>query len=116
MQALWRQLDSWRTIVLLGSASIMVLAFTMTPTTEVVSLFGFEVPTLCVWRLTTGISCPGCGMTRSFTFLAHGQVVEAFRMNALGPLLFVVVASQVPWQIYRIVGELRARLAEQPAA
>jgi len=100
-----RRLDAGRSLVLLGSAVIVVLAFVLTPTTEAVSVFGLEVPTLCVWRLTTGISCPGCGLTRSFTFFAHGHVVEAFQMHALGPLLFVAVAAQVPWQVYRMVVE-----------
>lgn len=88
--------------MLLVSAAVVVLAATLTPSPEAVSIFGFEVPGLCVWRGLTGISCPGCGLTRSFSYLAHGHLVDAFRMNPLGPLLFVVVASQIPWQIYRI--------------
>ncbi|MEO6910651.1 MAG: DUF2752 domain-containing protein [Edaphobacter sp.] len=33
------------------------------------------------------IQCPGCGATRAFAALLHGNVVEAFRLNALTTLL-----------------------------
>ncbi len=94
--------SSVRWLLLSGSAAIVVLATLLTPSSESVALFGFEVPGLCAWRALTGLSCPGCGLTRSFAFLAHGDVVAAFRLHPLGPLLFAVVASQIPWQVYRI--------------
>ncbi len=34
--------------------------------------------------------CPGCGMTTCFTYMAHGQVLDAFRVHALGPILFLM--------------------------
>lgn len=33
--------------------------------------------------------CPGCGMTTSFTHMAHGQFVEALRAHPFGPLTFL---------------------------
>jgi len=105
MTTLVARLASARGLVLLGSAAVVLLAFVLTPSTEAVSILGFEVPTLCAWRLTLGLECPGCGLTRSFTYLAHGHWVEAFRLNALGPPLFVAVAAQLPWQVYRMLGE-----------
>jgi len=110
-----RGLDTGRAVVLLGSAAILALAFAMTPSDEAVSVFGYEVPTLCVWRATTGLSCPGCGLTRSFTYLAHGHVLEAFRMHALGPLAFLAVACQVPYQLYRMVVENPAGSGAPPS-
>lgn len=83
--------------------SIIVVAFIVSPTTEAVSLFGWEVPAVCTLRNFAGIGCPGCGLTRSFAFMAHGQFATAFEMNWLGPLLFVGFASQPPYRIYRIV-------------
>ncbi|MEN0062934.1 MAG: DUF2752 domain-containing protein [Myxococcota bacterium] len=105
MNLVWLQSGRWW--VLGGSALILVLAFTLTPSNEVVTLFGYDVPVLCTFRLITGYSCPGCGLTRSFSFLAHGHVAEAFQMNPLGPLLFLAVLAQLPWQIYRIALEAR---------
>lgn len=107
-------LDRWwslRALILLCSATIVVLAATLTPSTEAVSIFGFEVPPLCLWRNLTGWSCFGCGLTRSFTFLAHGHLEAAIRMNVLGPLLFLAVACQLPYQVYRIAVEARERRA-----
>ncbi|MEO0606121.1 MAG: DUF2752 domain-containing protein [Myxococcota bacterium] len=102
MQAILRRLDSGRGLLLMACVAIIGLAAVLTPSTEAVSVFGVELPALCLWRNVTGLPCPGCGLTRSFTFLAHGHLDAAVRMNVLGPLLFVVVASQIPWQIYRI--------------
>lgn len=37
----------------------------------------------CPFMLLTGLKCPGCGSQRVLHALAHGQIVEAFRQNAL---------------------------------
>lgn len=34
--------------------------------------------TTCVLKNVTGIPCPSCGMTRSYTHLLHGEFNEAF--------------------------------------
>jgi uncharacterized protein DUF2752 len=51
-------------------------------------------PVLCPFRLVTGLPCPGCGLTRSWVYLAHGHWGESFTANPFGvvALLFVVVA------------------------
>lgn len=45
-------------------------------------LYGIDV---CVFHRTTGIPCPGCGMTRAFTALSHGHFAQAW---ALHPFVF----------------------------
>jgi hypothetical protein len=80
------------------AVSVLSLAFLMSPGADVVTLFGEPVPMLCSFRRLTGYGCPGCGMTRSFVFLAHGQIAEAFRLNPAGPFMFVFMASLIPWQ------------------
>jgi hypothetical protein len=42
----------------------------------------------CWWQKYFGFDCPGCGLTRSFVAMAHGQFDEAVACNAAGPLLF----------------------------
>jgi hypothetical protein len=37
----------------------------------------------CIVRLTTGFDCPGCGGTRAFWFLVHGNVPAAARSHLL---------------------------------
>lgn len=89
-------------LALMIAGIVLGLAVVLEPSPEVVRLFGWDVPTLCGMRLITGLSCPGCGMTRSFAFLAHGQLRDAFAMNPLGPIAFVVVAAQVPYRSLRL--------------
>ena len=44
---------------------------------------------LCPFRALTGYPCPGCGMTRAFSAIAHGEPLTAVLYNPLSPLLFV---------------------------
>lgn len=88
--------------VLVLTVGMLVAAVFLSPASEAVSLFGFEVPVLCGWRRLTGEACPGCGMTRAFSFMAHGHVVEAFRVNPAGPLVFLLVLTQPPWRLWQL--------------
>lgn len=58
----------------------------------------------CPLHLLTGLQCPGCGSTRAFHALTHGDVLAALRMNLLAiaaiPLLVVGTCSQV-WHTRR---------------
>lgn len=51
---------------------------------------GLGIP--CLFRLTLGLPCPGCGMTRSLSALWRGDPALAFRYHPLGPLMFVLCA------------------------
>ncbi|MBN2800137.1 MAG: DUF2752 domain-containing protein [Deltaproteobacteria bacterium] len=82
---------------------ILVTAALADPSATSVSLFGWEVPTLCVFRITTGYSCPGCGLTRSISFLVHGQLWDSVRLHPLGPFIFVAIVGQVPYRLARMV-------------
>lgn len=94
--------------LLLGiAASVLLMAALITPSDDVLTLFGREIPVVCTWRNLFGFGCPGCGLTRSFTFMAHGAFIEAFRMNLMGPVLFTVLASQVPWRLWRLIRRSR---------
>ena len=49
-------------------------------------------PVLCPFRRATGVSCPSCGLTRSWTAVAHGRFADGFRFHPLGPPAFVGAA------------------------
>jgi hypothetical protein len=49
-------------------------------------------PVVCPFRLATGLPCPGCGLTRSWVFIAHGDVGAAVGANPFG---FVTMAAAV---------------------
>lgn len=51
-----------------------------------------EGPVLCPLRLLTGIPCPACGLTTSFTELAGGHLGAATAASPLGPVLFALFA------------------------
>lgn len=84
------------------SLGVVGMALLLAPSTEALSFFGVEVPVLCTFRRLTGVGCPGCGLTRSFVFLAHGQLQAALQMNLLGPPLFGFVLAQIPWRGWRL--------------
>ena len=47
---------------------------------------------VCPLYAMTGLSCPGCGMTRGFHALFHGDILGALHYNALLPVFFLVFA------------------------
>jgi len=87
-------------LALCGGA--VLAAFLLTPGAERVAILGFEIPELCGFKRFTGLPCPGCGLTRSWTYLAHGDPVTALRMNPVGPVLFLAAAIQVPLVLRRM--------------
>ncbi|MBI5251316.1 MAG: DUF2752 domain-containing protein [Desulfomonile tiedjei] len=63
----------------------------------------------CLSRRVLGISCPGCGLTRSFVAMAHGETRAAFRYNPMGPILFVVCCFQIPYRLAAYFGNARMK-------
>ena len=52
----------------------------------------------CVFHQTTGLWCPGCGLTRGTYQLLHGHVGAALGYNILTPLALVaIVVVWVGW-------------------
>ncbi len=88
---------------------MIALSVLMAPTPDVVSLFGFDIPVLCASRKLFGFDCMGCGMTRSFVYMGHFDPAMAFSMNKLGPVLFLLFATQPPYRAYVIIRELIRR-------
>lgn len=82
--------------------AILVASVLLTPSTEAVFLFGWEVPPLCIFSNLFGVECFGCGLTRSFTYVGHGDIHGALELHTLGPLLYVVVMAQVPLRAWRL--------------
>lgn len=47
---------------------------------------------VCPFYRATGLACPGCGLTRGFHALFHGDVLGALDYNALIPFYFLFFA------------------------
>jgi hypothetical protein len=46
-----------------------------------------------------GKPCPACGMTTSFSLLAHGDVRSSLRANWAGTVLALFVVALIPWAV-----------------
>jgi len=49
-----------------------------------------------------GISCPGCGLTRSFIAISHGNFSRAWKTNPASFLLYSFVLIQIPWHLFQL--------------
>lgn len=45
-----------------------------------------DAPILCPFRRATGMPCPVCGITRSWSATLRGELVRALSFHPLGPL------------------------------
>jgi hypothetical protein len=43
----------------------------------------------CFFNMTTGMHCPGCGLTRCLHALLHGDILQALAYNALAVVLIL---------------------------
>lgn len=95
----------WEIVIL---SSILLVALLVPPFYQ----GGF---TLCLFRNITGLPCPGCGMTRAFLFLGHGDFYEAIRLNPNSPLIFsIIVFLWFNKIVYMATGkEVRAYLTKR---
>ena len=65
-------------------------------------LCGWKWPIHCVLNHLFGIKCAFCGMTRSFTAMAEGDIAGAFEYHRCGGVLFMYVLLQIPYRIWAI--------------
>lgn len=103
--------------VLLGVSSVVVLlaAVLQVCGEEQVVLPGIDMqlPGTCTFKQYVGADCPGCGLTRCFVSMGHGQLERAWHFNPAGVAFFVIVAGQIPfralqlWRLKSGVGEVR---------
>lgn len=84
--------------VLLASAVLTVRG----PTLVVVPLLNWPLPGTCSYKQVFGMGCPGCGLTRCFISLGHGNLEAAWRYSPVGIAMFALVAMQVPYRSWRL--------------
>lgn len=123
-RAMLRAETSLHTVLLVLCGFVLALSAALAvreKTRVVLPGVDFSVPELCMSRRLMGVDCPGCGMTRSFISLAHGDVQSAWSYNPAGVLLFAMMAFQVPyrglqlWRIRQGKPELSLHFAAQAA-
>jgi hypothetical protein len=57
----------------------------------------------CFMAAVLHVPCPGCGMTRAATALAHGDVARAFALHPLSPVIVPLTAMLLAGQAFRYV-------------
>ena len=53
----------------------------------------------CSFKEFTGVRCPSCGMTTSWSYMMHGRVIASFQTNSGGALLAIVSLLVGPWAV-----------------
>jgi hypothetical protein len=77
--------------VILGGAIIFTPSTPEAPSLQVGSI---TFPNICIFRATTGLPCPGCGLTRSIVAAAHGHLAVSFSHHRLGLLTLIYIFLQ----------------------
>ncbi|MGK2317218.1 DUF2752 domain-containing protein [Gordonia rhizosphera] len=60
-------------------------------------------PVLCPFRHVTGLPCPGCGLTRSWVALGHGDIASSFGFNAFGPVFAAIAVVATGLAIWTLI-------------
>lgn len=56
----------------------------------------------CPLRTLSGVPCPGCGMTRAFVRVTHGDLPAALHVSPLGTLLAIAASALVVYTALRL--------------
>jgi len=92
----------YHTVVLSMCAAALALSLVLKPDAEGLSLWGYRWPWHCWLHDAFGIKCALCGLSRSFSSLAHGDIAASLRFHRLGPVVFALFCLQVPYRLYAI--------------
>lgn len=56
---------------------------------------------LCPFRELTGLPCPGCGMTRAFCAIGHGEFGKALALNPFSFVFYGAALALLGWPLAR---------------
>lgn len=87
-------------------ATVVVLMFLLQVRSDQRVEFFFlpemPLPETCYSRALFDVDCPGCGLTRSFIYLAAGRIADSWSANRVGWLLLFAVLIQFPYRVLAI--------------
>ena len=73
----------------------------------------WPIPSSCPSQTIFHVDCPGCGLTRSLIYLAHGDWQHALAKHRLGWLLALAVVLQIPYRLAALLGRNRLPLGKR---
>jgi hypothetical protein len=94
-----------REMLIICTIVVVLSVILQVPSDHAVTVYGMPripLPQTCMSRAWFGIDCPGCGLTRSFICLAHGDWQRAWQFHRLGWLLALAVLLQFPYRLYAL--------------
>jgi hypothetical protein len=80
-------------VTALGIFAVLIVAAILTPDERGVGTHQQLGLPPCMTEAVLGVPCPFCGMTTSFSHMAHGQVSQAIIVQPAGALGFVLSAA-----------------------
>ncbi len=101
-------------VVLAACLAILLGALILTPSNGQLRLGPITLPGLCMLRETTGIPCPGCGLTRSLVAAVRGDWSSSFAFHRLGPVLFAYLILQAAYRAVWIGVPAARRVSRLP--
>ncbi|MBI3832244.1 MAG: DUF2752 domain-containing protein [Planctomycetes bacterium] len=81
------------------SAVLSILAGGAVLTSCVFSPGGLPNLPVCWFKNTTGLPCPGCGLTRAFCAISHGDFGAAWSFNPFGFLFYAGAVALAVWPV-----------------
>lgn len=93
-----------------GSAAVLLASLVLQigpERTVVVPVINRALPETCAMYSRLGIDCPGCGLTRSFIHLSHGNVSAAWQLNAVGVFLYGFIILQLVLAVLHLLASLQ---------
>ena len=87
--------------MLMGGCAVLIMSLLMRsegPQSVYLPGASSPLPNICSSRMIFGIDCPGCGMTRAFIAISHGQFQKAWNFNPASFLVYLLIIGQIPWQ------------------
>jgi hypothetical protein len=90
----------WEMIVI--ALIVVVMAYLLCVRTDGRVAFrgfnGWVLPESCMSYSVFGVSCPGCGLTRSIIELSRGHFASSLHYHRLGWLMALAIVLQLPYR------------------
>lgn len=80
-------------LVVLGCAAVLGVAWWLEPNPAGVGTHTAIGLQRCQFLQRSGVPCPSCGMTTSFSFFAHGNLLASFYVQPLGMVLAMTTCA-----------------------